>query len=156
MCSNALQWPFERSHAVHEDLPDQVSQVIVTFLTRNRLSTAKGDFTPVFPGCWNSYVITPLSNFALFTLFYQHTLSIPWARSYMRYVLNSVNIQAPGYNAASSARHLFKFQRHGRPPVIPSPKDCCCLMCITVSSIELCSTFLVAIKRNLNEALVLS
>lgn len=38
-------------HAVHEDLPEQVSQVLATYLTRNKFSKAKADFQPVFPGC---------------------------------------------------------------------------------------------------------
>lgn len=41
----------QSGHAVHEDLPDQVSQVIATFLTRNKLTTGKSDFTPTFPCC---------------------------------------------------------------------------------------------------------
>ena len=31
-------------HAVHEDVPDRVAEVLATFLLRQRLTTAKNDF----------------------------------------------------------------------------------------------------------------
>nr|CAG4640935.1 EOG090X07NZ [Eulimnadia texana] len=41
----------ECGHAVHEDVPDKVAEVLGTFLLRNKLSTAKGEFQRVFPAC---------------------------------------------------------------------------------------------------------
>jgi len=38
-------------HAVHEDSPDKVAEVLATFLTRNKLATTKDSFTPTFPAC---------------------------------------------------------------------------------------------------------
>ncbi|KAI1289779.1 Protein phosphatase methylesterase 1 [Halotydeus destructor] len=38
-------------HAVHEDVPEKVAQVIAQFLIRNRLTQAKEDFQLTFPCC---------------------------------------------------------------------------------------------------------
>lgn len=38
-------------HAVHEDVPDNVCQVLATFLTRNKFATAKTDFMGPMPCC---------------------------------------------------------------------------------------------------------
>lgn len=41
----------QSGHAIHEDHPDQVAQVIATFLIRNKLTVAKDGFIPSLPGC---------------------------------------------------------------------------------------------------------
>ncbi len=38
-------------HALHEDSPLKVAEAVATFCTRNKLTTAKISFQPVFPGC---------------------------------------------------------------------------------------------------------
>ncbi|GLV45103.1 uncharacterized protein CBL_14324 [Carabus blaptoides fortunei] len=38
-------------HAIHEDLPHKVADLIATFLIRHRLTTAVGEYTPIFPAC---------------------------------------------------------------------------------------------------------
>jgi len=38
-------------HAIHEDSPDKVAEVLASFLTRNKLATATASFTPSFPAC---------------------------------------------------------------------------------------------------------
>ena len=38
-------------HAVHEDAPDRLADVIASFLVRNKLATAVGSFQPTFPCC---------------------------------------------------------------------------------------------------------
>lgn len=45
----------ECGHAVHEDLPDQVAEIVAMFLIRNQLTSAREGsehrFAPSFPGC---------------------------------------------------------------------------------------------------------
>lgn len=38
-------------HAVHEDVPEQVAEVLATFLVRNKLATPTAAFQPTFPAC---------------------------------------------------------------------------------------------------------
>lgn len=38
-------------HAVHEDVPDQVAELLASFLVRYRLADAKEGFNKPFPGC---------------------------------------------------------------------------------------------------------
>ncbi|KAL4230878.1 Protein phosphatase methylesterase 1 [Mactra antiquata] len=38
-------------HAVHEDVPDQVAEVLATFLVRNKITVATEHFQPTFPAC---------------------------------------------------------------------------------------------------------
>lgn len=38
-------------HAVHEDVPDQVAEVLATFLVRNKMASPTADFQPTFPAC---------------------------------------------------------------------------------------------------------
>lgn len=38
-------------HAIHEDLPDRVADIIATFLVRQKITVALSDFTPLVPGC---------------------------------------------------------------------------------------------------------
>jgi len=38
-------------HAIHEDSPDKVAEVLASFLTRNKLATPTVSFTPSFPAC---------------------------------------------------------------------------------------------------------
>lgn len=38
-------------HAIHEDLPDKVAEIIATFLVRHKLTNALGDFVPMPPMC---------------------------------------------------------------------------------------------------------
>lgn len=38
-------------HAVHEDRPHEVAEVIASYLLRNKFTTATGDFTPQMPSC---------------------------------------------------------------------------------------------------------
>nr|ACO11356.1 phosphatase methylesterase 1 [Caligus rogercresseyi] len=41
----------QAGHAVHEDVPDRVAEVLATFLVRNKLSHALADFNIAFPAC---------------------------------------------------------------------------------------------------------
>lgn len=41
----------QAGHAVHEDVPEKMAEVVAFFLTRNKFAEAKDDFNPVFPGC---------------------------------------------------------------------------------------------------------
>ncbi|KAB0801319.1 hypothetical protein PPYR_05673 [Photinus pyralis] len=38
-------------HAIHEDQPHQVADIIAGFLVKQKLAVAKNDFTPAMPGC---------------------------------------------------------------------------------------------------------
>ncbi|XP_045204207.2 protein phosphatase methylesterase 1-like [Mercenaria mercenaria] len=38
-------------HAVHEDVPEQVAEVLATFLVRNKMATPTAHFQPTFPAC---------------------------------------------------------------------------------------------------------
>lgn len=38
-------------HAIHEDLPHKVADLIATFLIRHKLTVAVGEYTPIFPAC---------------------------------------------------------------------------------------------------------
>lgn len=38
-------------HAIHEDSPDKVAEVLASFLTRNKLATPTPSFMPPFPAC---------------------------------------------------------------------------------------------------------
>ena len=42
----------QAGHAVHEDVPDRMAEVLATFLVRNKFAEAKDEFTPTFPACW--------------------------------------------------------------------------------------------------------
>lgn len=41
----------QAGHAVHEDVPEKMAEVVAFFLTRNKFAEAKDNFQPVFPGC---------------------------------------------------------------------------------------------------------
>ena len=41
----------QAGHAVHEDVPDKMAEVLATFLIRNKFAEAKDEFTPSFPAC---------------------------------------------------------------------------------------------------------
>ena len=41
----------QAGHAVHEDVPDRMAEVLATFLVRNKFAEAKDEFTPTFPAC---------------------------------------------------------------------------------------------------------
>ena len=41
----------QAGHAVHEDVPDRMAEVLATFLIRNKFAEAKDEFTPSFPAC---------------------------------------------------------------------------------------------------------
>lgn len=38
-------------HAIHEDLPHKVADLIASFLIRHLLTVAVGEYTPIFPAC---------------------------------------------------------------------------------------------------------
>lgn len=38
-------------HAIHEDQPQHVAEIIGSFLVKQRFTTAKHGFTPVMPAC---------------------------------------------------------------------------------------------------------
>lgn len=38
-------------HAIHEDQPHKVADIIGTFLVKQKLTVAKDDFTPIMPAC---------------------------------------------------------------------------------------------------------
>lgn len=38
-------------HAIHEDQPHQVADVVAGFLVKQKLTVAKNDFTPIMPAC---------------------------------------------------------------------------------------------------------
>ena len=40
----------QAGHAVHEDLPDKVADIISTYLVRNKFATRIGDFEQTYPG----------------------------------------------------------------------------------------------------------
>jgi protein phosphatase methylesterase 1 len=41
----------QAGHAVHEDVPDRVAEVLASFLVRNKFATPLAAFTPAMPGC---------------------------------------------------------------------------------------------------------
>ena len=41
----------QAGHAVHEDVPEKMAEVLATFLVRNRFASAKETFCPTFPAC---------------------------------------------------------------------------------------------------------
>ena len=41
----------QAGHAVHEDVPDKVAEVLASFLVRNKFATAINEFTAHMPGC---------------------------------------------------------------------------------------------------------
>ena len=41
----------QAGHAVHEDVPDKVSDIISTFLVRNKFAKPLDDFNRTFPAC---------------------------------------------------------------------------------------------------------
>lgn len=41
----------QAGHAVHEDVPEKMAEVMATFLIRNKFAVAKEDFLPSFPAC---------------------------------------------------------------------------------------------------------
>ena len=40
----------QAGHAVHEDLPDKVADILSTYLVRNKFATRIGDFDQTYPG----------------------------------------------------------------------------------------------------------
>ena len=41
----------QAGHAVHEDLPEKVADILSTFLVRNKFAQPIGDFVQTFPAC---------------------------------------------------------------------------------------------------------
>ena len=41
----------QAGHAVHEDVPDRVAEVLASFLVRNKFATPLATFMPAMPGC---------------------------------------------------------------------------------------------------------
>ena len=41
----------QAGHAIHEDVPDKVSNILSTFLVRNKFAKALGGFSQSFPAC---------------------------------------------------------------------------------------------------------
>ena len=41
----------QAGHAVHEDVPDKVADVLATFLVRNKFAEALDGFQRTFPAC---------------------------------------------------------------------------------------------------------
>ena len=41
----------QAGHAVHEDLPEKLAEILATYLLRNKFAEAKDDFLPTFPAC---------------------------------------------------------------------------------------------------------
>ena len=46
----------QAGHAVHEDVPDRVAEVLASFLVRNKFAKPLAAFTPAMPGCWDYLV----------------------------------------------------------------------------------------------------
>ena len=42
----------QAGHAVHEDLPEKVADILATFLVRNKFAQPAGEFVQTFPACW--------------------------------------------------------------------------------------------------------
>jgi len=41
----------QAGHAVHEDVPNPVAEILASFLVRNKFAQPVGSFTPAMPGC---------------------------------------------------------------------------------------------------------
>ncbi len=41
----------QAGHAVHEDVPEKMSEILATFLVRNKFAEATSNFSPTFPAC---------------------------------------------------------------------------------------------------------
>lgn len=41
----------QAGHAVHEDVPDRMAEILASFLVRNKFAEAQADFNPTFPAC---------------------------------------------------------------------------------------------------------
>ena len=41
----------QAGHAVHEDVPEKLAEILATFLVRNKFAIAKDQFAPTFPAC---------------------------------------------------------------------------------------------------------
>ena len=41
----------QAGHAVHEDVPEKLAEILAAFLVRNKFATAKDAFAATFPAC---------------------------------------------------------------------------------------------------------